>query len=63
MAATHETTTPRNGQETPPRWATPLTGVLLAMLVGLFLFAHGCGNHDHDDELMLPAESRPMGQQ
>jgi hypothetical protein len=35
--------------------------VLLALLVGVFLFAHGCGNHDHDDELLLPAEDVPVG--
>src|SRR5262249_22793748 len=38
-----------DGQEERPAWAGTLMAVLLAVLVGLFAFAHGCGQHDHDD--------------
>jgi hypothetical protein len=35
-----------------------LVMIVLLVVVGLLVFAHGCGQHDHDDELLLPPEKR-----
>jgi hypothetical protein len=48
-----------NGQDHRLSWAGRLLAAALLVLVGLFFFVHGCGQHDHDDELLLPSESRP----
>jgi hypothetical protein len=39
--------------------AVRLAAVVLIVLAGLFVFVHGCGQHDHDDELMLPPDGLP----
>ncbi len=61
--------TPEGWSEDRPGWSAaqpvertpwaPLTAVLLAVLVGLFVFVHGCGEHDHDDELRLTPDGAP----
>jgi hypothetical protein len=52
----------QDGQEKGPRWLGPLALVGLVLLTGLLVFAHGCGQHDHDDELSLPSAERPVAQ-
>jgi hypothetical protein len=52
----------QDGQEKWPRWTGPLMFLGLLLLVGLFVFVHGCGQHDHDDELSLPLTELPAGQ-
>jgi hypothetical protein len=42
-----------NGQEQRPRRLGSMLAVVLVVLVGLLFFIHGCGKHDHDDELRL----------
>jgi hypothetical protein len=50
----------QDGQsQRPPRLLPLLLAALLLLLTGLLLLAHGCGQHDHDDELLLPAPDRP----
>jgi hypothetical protein len=52
----------QDGQEKEPRWLGPLALIGLLLLTGLVVLAHGCGQHDHDDELSLPPAERPAAQ-